>query len=300
MLKSLLLDDAVPGTPDGVTPLFVEVGAAPTAANAAAYPPGSIARFGTAYYINIGSLTAPSWVQISTLVSQTDVALTGARAIYTRLGLAMSGLANDASLGDLWDDFDKAASASVIPGWFRSNAGTGATATQVAGSAAGLVQFSTGVGANSREDWHALVGAIANVSTSRWYVAARLKVATAADAQAIVGFGLVNLAFTKTIIAGIAGGLDVAHFTVQYDGNFGAGSSLSLVTAPDTNIHVVELAGRADGKVYARLDGGTIVSATMAAAPADSMYPIFTTRNGAAGNVATQQVDWALGLFARI
>jgi hypothetical protein len=73
MLRHYLDGSPFP-TPDGLTPFFVEAGAAPTAGNAA-YPPGSIVRFGTTYYLQTGTLAAPVWTSLATLITPTVLAL---------------------------------------------------------------------------------------------------------------------------------------------------------------------------------------------------------------------------------
>jgi hypothetical protein len=81
------LDDGPPGTPDGVTPFFVEAGAAPTAGNAP-YPPGSIVRFGTTYYLQSGTLAVPVWTSLATLITPSVLALlsTGILKVTTGTG----------------------------------------------------------------------------------------------------------------------------------------------------------------------------------------------------------------------
>jgi hypothetical protein len=65
MLRHYLDGSPFP-TPDGITPFFLESGAAPTAANAP-YPPGSVLRNGTTYYLQVGTLAAPVWQAFNSL-----------------------------------------------------------------------------------------------------------------------------------------------------------------------------------------------------------------------------------------
>jgi hypothetical protein len=54
------------GWPDGITPGFIELGAAPTSGAGFQCPPGSVARVGSTYYLKVGS-SATAWILISSL-----------------------------------------------------------------------------------------------------------------------------------------------------------------------------------------------------------------------------------------
>lgn len=73
-----------PALPDGVQPTFEEVGVAPTAANCVR-PPGSIVRFGTAYYWQVGTLAAPIWAVVGS-------APTGIDGFFIDRAIAKTGL----------------------------------------------------------------------------------------------------------------------------------------------------------------------------------------------------------------
>jgi hypothetical protein len=86
------LDDGPPGVPDGVTPFFVEAGAAPTAGNAP-YPPGSIIRFGTTYYLQTGTLAAPVWTSLATLITPAVLALLTTGLLKNTAGVLSAAVA---------------------------------------------------------------------------------------------------------------------------------------------------------------------------------------------------------------
>lgn len=310
-----------PATPDGVRPLFTEVGAAPTPTNCV-LPPGSIVRFGTTYYLQRGTLTVPAWSVISTLVAQDLSALTGIAkltagvfsaatadtdysrpigppGVYRARALSFLSLAaSDATVGEFFDDFVVLGNAAAIYNWTPGVAGSGSVSCLTAAVGGGQPTLSTGATGGSARDCNGSIGVVANVSTGKAYVAFRFKIGTAVDAAALLGAGFDNAADNKTIQVGFFGPLNAANFVLQYDG-FNAGSSVDLGVAVDTNYHVAEVYVKGDGKCYGRIDGGAEFSATMASAPADYVKAYICCRNGATAANRTLIVDWYYSMFVR-
>jgi hypothetical protein len=117
MLKRYL-DDGPPGSPDGVTPVFVEVGAAPTAGNAP-YPPGSIVRFGTTYYLQRGTLAAPVWSALSTVlagIAGTDYVAPGVTTVGQILAAVGSAAAPGVQVGTAGGLIDNGGIISIVVG----------------------------------------------------------------------------------------------------------------------------------------------------------------------------------------
>lgn len=231
----------------------------------------------------------------------TDYALPqGPRGLYLPVGLGLSTLPNDANLAEFFDDFLLSAGATTAPpGWVFGNGGTGALAAQVAASGGGLIRTTSGATAGATAALQSTVGLIANISTKKWWMAWRLTVSTAITAQTMAYVGLLNLAANKTVSMGVFGASSIVNFVLQYDGNE-TGSFVSTGVAIDTAAHIIEMWGLGDGKVHARIDGGTDLGATtMSSAPADSVYARSCVRNGT-DNVARQlDLDWVHVLAPR-
>jgi hypothetical protein len=318
----LLTNLPPPAFPDGVHPVFVEVGAVPTAGNAP-YPPGSIARFGTTYYLQRGTLAAPVWSALSSVVAQDLSALTGlakltagvfsagaagvdyavpdgVRGLYLPIGLALATLSNDANLSVFFDDFLLAASTSSPAPWLFGNGGSGAIATNAVGTlGGGWWRLNTGATASSSAIIRSTSGLIGPPGTKKWWAAWRFAMNTAITAQTIAYAGLLNLAFNKTIGIGVFGAASTVNFQLQYDGNE-TGSFVSTGVAIDTSVHLVEMWGVGDGKVHARMDGGADLGATtMAAAPTDSMCLQAGARNGTDAVARQIDLDWTMALASR-
>lgn len=106
---------------DGRTPTFIETGAAPS--SSLVLPPFSVARYGTTYYAQLGTLAAPSWVQTN-LIATNAAALTANRVLFSdsngQITTASTLTYNGTTLGT--------SSAFVSSGLFAVDIGGGITA----------------------------------------------------------------------------------------------------------------------------------------------------------------------------
>jgi hypothetical protein len=301
MLKRFL-DDGPPGTPDGVTPFFVEVGAAPTAGNAP-YPPGSIARFGTTYYLQRGTLSAPVWSVLATVLAGTagtDYAQGFLRDVYRARALAALSLsAGDVTVVDLFDDFVNQSMQSTAPtGWTSTLAGSGAVGAPVTGLGGGLIRVDSGATAGSTAEVSSNSQLPGNLTTTPWFLAVRMRLAFTPNADSAAGVGWRNEAANKTIQVGNLSALNPTNYIVQYDGNQG-GSALDLGLALDLTFHIFEFWTLGDGTLRARADGGTTVTAAMVSAPADFGRILVRSRNNGSAAARPFDVDWVFSMTKR-
>lgn len=183
--------------------------------------------------------------------------------------------------------------------WNGVLAGSGAFTPVLAASGGAIGRFSTGASSGSASDANCSSGLAAVVSTAKWYVASRFRIQTAVDSVTQIGVGVQNAASNATIMVGHFGALSAANFIVQYDG-LRTGSFVSLGVAADTNFHVFELYGVGTTAVFARIDGGALVTATQASAPADNVRHYITCRNGTTAANRNLDVDWYLSVGQRM
>jgi hypothetical protein len=224
-------------------------------------------------------------------------ALLETRSKYMLRGRSLAAFPGEAAI--LWDDFVQTAAVGSPPLWAVGGGGSASSNHQPAGSGGGVLQMTTGATAGSTSQWTSVAGIVSNISTARWYFAARFKVVTTPDAVSTEILGLLNFAANKTIGLGVVGALDSAHFIIQYDGNL-TGSKLSLGVSVDTALHVFEMWGTGSAVVNASIDGGTPVQVTQAAAPADALQALLVVKNGTTAAAQTMQTDWVLAMGARI
>jgi hypothetical protein len=214
---------------------------------------------------------------------------------YFTTGQALAGLsATDCTY--FWDDF-MLGSPIYPPGTLNIVAAGGTGIADTSTSKGGVFRIHTSTTANSNVITYTARGQIGPPLTSRWYLAARAKIATATDAQTTCGVGLLNLAQSGMIVAGANGG-NTTNFSVSYNSIYLGGSVLDLGLALDTAYHVFELWGLADNKLYARIDGGATVSVTLAS-PADSMAFAMIARNGTTAADRELDTDWMLVMGER-
>jgi hypothetical protein len=201
---------------------------------------------------------------------------------------------------ELFEDFATSpGNALPPPDWTPvvASGGTIETPTQPTDGCGGIARLRSNASANGS---YILIGGrnpIANIITAKWYVAWRFRLGNtaAADVLATVACGVrENFATGKTITIGMFKALSTANFVLQYDGVL-AGTGVSLGVALDnTTMHVAELWGVASTTVNGRLDGGSLVSGVMAAAPsAGACTPAAIAANGGTAADRDVYVDWA-------
>jgi hypothetical protein len=145
---------------------------------------------------------------------------------------------------------------------------------------------------------------IYTTTTPAWYFAGRMTIFTAVDTAAVAAFGIQDSGNSCSIHAGWVRNLHATNFVVQYDGyspTGGSGTGLNLGVAVDTDPHIYEmwcLAG--SNELYARIDGGTTVHATMSSPPSSKvMVPGAYVINGATAANRGMDIDWALCVAQR-
>lgn len=216
------------------------------------------------------------------------------------LGLYLKKAQDLAGFGDdyhhYFEDFNSGGGGGITrPGWSASAAGTGDKSNNnvVAGRGGGLLNVKTGATAASLWEGYAAAAWINNISTSRWYFAARWRINTTPDAQTKLLVGLYNRGTDKSIACGVVGSSSTTLLQLQYDGNE-AGSFQSFGVNVDANLHVFEMWGAGSAVVNARIDGAAPVQVTQASAPTDHCYGFVTARNGTTAADQNLDIDWML------
>lgn len=217
---------------------------------------------------------------------------TSTAGLYLRKGLEACGLTD---YGYSFEDF----TSPTLVGWTATNTAGGSAATD--GSAdvkAGRWTFINSATINSvRSDTGGLI--VSNLNSDRWYHAARFKMTTAPiDATVVAGSGFSNGGGTATLLFGLIGPLSTANFIVQYDGNL-TGTAMSLGVASNSSFNIFEMWGVGTSTVYARCNGGAIVSAVMASAPTVAVKGYRYLGNGANGAAHQLNFDWSMYIYPR-
>ena len=221
----------------------------------------------------------------------------GELARYVDLGIKACGLTT--SFGYLWEDFDRNPTDNAAPpGWSHFPvAGTAAATSFLAGTTGGVSRLLSGATANSRIDQYTNVYLTHQAGTARWYLAARLKIPTAVDAQARAFQSL--RAGTNNVGFGFNGLIDASNFIAFYDATFIAGTALTLA-AVDTSWHVFECWVAGDGILRARIDGGaTVVAGGAQASGAADAYLFNQVQNGTTAADRQMDRDWTLVVYGR-
>lgn len=197
------------------------------------------------------------------------------------------------NLGVFFDDFNKTATTADIDGWLSGVANTGAASfpTTLKG---GVVQLTTGATASSEMQIYGVENTTHTPVSNKFYFACRTKITTATDAVAICTSGLREAGTNSSIVVGFIGALDASNFVIAIDGLRGAATATSMGVAKDTAWHTWEIWSPANGTYKARVDGGSVVSVTPAAAPTASMFLNHEVLNGATAAARTMQVDWTI------
>jgi hypothetical protein len=216
--------------------------------------------------------------------------------IYRARAKLLAALPDDAAY--IWHDFAEASSNSVLAGrMVVQNGGSGQFITPIAGSRGGTGKFSTGATAGSFTGGHSNSAFTGTRRTTKYYLAARMRVLTAVDAQARLALGLYDPAQTSPSsmfgVFGTAFGGSNANFVLQYDGDRG-GSFVDLGKPIDTAYHIFELYNLGDSVIRCRVDGGTEFSATLTGD--DTLVQDFFAwiSNGTTAADRSLEVDWAL------
>jgi len=202
-----------------------------------------------------------------------------AREYYLELARSRLGLtAFDPTYGFFWEDFDKAASNTSVPGWQLAATGSGGNLALVPATKGGVHRIFTGTTANSVEDTWANEQLISAIGTQKWWLGVRQAVTTAITAQTIAATCLSENS-VKTVGVGVFGAGSTVNFQLQYDGNFGT-TFADLGVAIDTAMNLFEVYCKGDSKLYYRTNLGSEANVTPASASALSQYIISTVRNG--------------------
>lgn len=222
-------------------------------------------------------------------------------AYYAALAASRLGISpTDKNFAFDFDEFNKATSTTVQTSWSNSATGTGALATRISGSAGGVHQATTGATAASSMEILGTSILASDVTTKKWHMAWRQKVTTAITAQTRAVSGFANIAFTKTITAGVFGPADTVNFRMQYDATYlAAGSTLDLGVPIDLAYHVFEIYCKGDSKIYARVDEGPELSVTPAANPSDGCYLFGGIINGTDAVARIIERDFVASAFPR-
>lgn len=184
--------------------------------------------------------------------------------------------------------------------WLQHTAGTGSVSAF--DGYAPVIQ--TGANASSENDIYTgqnsatISSGLISVggSAAEWYMAARVKVRTAIDAQAVCIFGMRDLVGTKFCRIGVVGSVTAASFVIQ--GDTGAGFAIG---AFDNAWHVFE-AYRRGGTTYARMDGGAWASGNTFPGASGAGNAHFLNARVANGTTAANRdlaVNWVCAGYGR-
>jgi hypothetical protein len=210
---STILLPRPPALPDGVTPTFEEIGAAPTAAWVR--PPGSIVRFGTTYYWQAGSLTEPDW-QPFPFGADLRAALLAEAA--DDLNVTQSSLLFD------FHPFATRGIAGLLP---VTNSGSIVNTQPLmtrASTVGGAGAFAWAVAGTNHTGYPR---AATTGAATKWWIKARLKIPTITS---LVAASRIGVGFTTTggpqQLMGIVGSVSTANFAA-----FGANSGVAIDAA---------------------------------------------------------------------
>jgi hypothetical protein len=213
------------------------------------------------------------------------------RAAQLARAVLLAGLSADCAT--FFEEFGLTTGANAAPGWTVSLGGTATWNELVNNTKGGVGVLSTGATANSLGQLLSNACLVGPTKTDRWYVAFRMAVTTAIDAQTKAACGLQDVSGGgRTLLVGVFGPASTVNFQVQFDGDK-TGTFLDTAKAIDTGIHTFELYGLADGKVRCRIDGGAeVVSGVMVndMSTGNDANPLIT--NGTTAANRSLQLDW--------
>ena len=228
--------------------------------------------------------------------SRSGGGIPGPQTTYANIGFGLASL-NPANAGQKFFDFD---GMRGPPADLQQSLTGGAVAfASPVGSKGGVIRFDTTATAGGNAQLSNNQRLAGDMSSDGWYMASRQAFPiTASAVNSKTGVGAADIALTRGISMGVYGGLSSTHFVVQY-GALWTGNFLDLGVNIDTAQHIFECwhpAGSAS--IFARIDGGSTVSAAISTVPVEMSIFINCYNNG----VATQfqfDVDWALYVFPR-
>lgn len=213
-------------------------------------------------------------------------------ALNTTLGTCLERAQAMAQIGKMayfWDDFDYETAAAALPKWVQIQSGTGNYAAGGGDNIGWWMTLASGATAASTVQPGGGNPFITNSTTKKWYIAARFAVATAIDAQAVVGCGFDDS--TNSVMMGVTGSLSTVNFVIQHSGLRG-GTALSYGVAIDTSTHIFEAWGVGTTAIAGRIDGGAVVSGTQSVAVATNPYQRMYVGNGTTAANRAMHIDW--------
>lgn len=192
-----------------------------------------------------------------------------------------------ASLAWQFDDFP-----AGLSGWTSELSGTGSSVLSATENQ-GVLSVTTGATAGSLADY--CRGAIAGNfphwvtagSTGVWYIACRLKLSTAVDAQATLGAGLRNGAATIGMCLGINGSVSTANWSL-----IGESGSIDSGVAHQTSTYVtLEAYRNPGGTTYVYVNESNVASGDCYPTSGSHAFKYFG-RNGTTATTRTYLLDW--------
>jgi hypothetical protein len=230
---------------DGKTPVFEEVGAVPGAAYIR--PPGSIAKFGSDYYWQAGTLAAPVWILFDSSADaggapDTGLALAAAGAGLEALLTARAAAALGVDPTDMALWLYPCAAAGLIGAGLIIGGGAFVAEGQ-RNALSSLAAAGGGVVADVQNSTGAAIGGLQLLAAGNWYLAARYAHNAAGPVGAGVksGFGgrtATTAVSTTRFFVGIDGSVNVNNFSCSGD----AGAAMDSGVAIDAADHEHEVA----------------------------------------------------------
>lgn len=219
--------------------------------------------------------------------------------------------ANLLGTSNLWTFFDDFlyggnSGAAAPPGWGADTAGSGGSIPSSAGSPAGFTEYggiyqwysgATAASKGGARQW----GQLFHVADKPFYIAARMRCVVNAGlaAQTAIGMGITDASFARSIEFGYWGALVAANFSVQHSA-FEGGSALDLGVPVDANFHVFELWAKGTTTIFARIDGGPIVSVVANFAGMNNLQGLKTyAANGTDAIYKCGEANWVFSAGAR-
>jgi hypothetical protein len=248
-------------------------------------------RDGTQSFVKTGTI-ATDWQVFSVggaapTTSRTD--------FLTKRAATLTGISTT-TLTCFHDDFVytvTAAGGSTIYSSLASGSGIIGPVTTAQG---GQLLIGSGASANSFAILTSSPSTFGPPGTQRFYLATRMQIVTAIDAQAIAVAGLQDTGFGKSIMLGICGNSSTANYVLQYDANSDCTGTFLNTGVPfvTTTLTTFELWGRADGKIHAAINFTEIPGSpvTPVSMPISVMRLAIDVRNGTTVTSRTASADY--------
>jgi hypothetical protein len=209
---------------------------------------------------------------------------------YVRSGKVLAGIVTPAAVW--FDGFGVVlTSGSGVPLGDRVTAGSGSIGISQTRATSALLS-SGATGGSYAVLNPAAIGAWipANFLASRFYVAARIWLETAVDANSVLGFRVHDSVGGNAIVLGAIGGVSTANFSLQ-----SGAATLDTGIPLAAGSHVLEFY-RADGNIYARIDGAAAGNLAMPGAFVGRAYCNIIASNGATAANRALAADWYMGI----